>query len=129
MAAIQKKKLFVGYSTVVTNSKVQQFADIELVKRDLLNHFYTRRGERVMMPTYGCGIWDQLFEPFDEVTKETIIYECTQVINADSRVSLQSINVTEFEHGLQVQMDLLYIPYNAIETFSLDFDRRTIQAV
>lgn len=128
MAVVQKKKIFIGYSTVVTNSKIQQFADIELIKRDLLNHFYTRKGERLMMPTWGCGIWDQLFEPFDEVSRETIIYQCTQVINSDSRVRLQSINVTEFEHGFQVQMDLLYVPYDAIETFSLEFDRRTVQS-
>lgn len=126
MAIVKKSKLFVGYSTVVTNSKIQQFADIELIKRDLLNHFYTRRGERVMMPTYGCGIWNLLFEPFDAVTKDAIIYESQQVIEADSRVRWQQINATEFEHGFQVQMDLLYVPYDVIDTFSLDFDRRTL---
>lgn len=128
MAEIQRKKLFIGYSTVVTNSKVQQFSDIDLVKRDLLNHFYTRKGERVMMPTWGCGIWDQLFEPFDEFTKDSIIYQCKQIIESDSRVQLQSINVSEFEHGFQIQMDLLYVPYKVIDTFSLEFDRRTVQA-
>jgi len=126
MAVVKKSKLFVGYSTVVTNSKVQQFADIELIKRDLLNHFYTRRGERVMMPTWGCGIWNLLFEPFDPVTKDAIIYECQQVIESDSRVRWQTITATEFEHGFQVQMDLLYVPYDVIETFSLEFDRRTL---
>jgi len=128
MAVVQKKKIFIGYSTVVTNSKIQQFADIELIKRDLLNHFYTRKGERLMMPTWGCGIWDQLFEPFDDVAKDSIMYQCTQVINADSRVRLQSMNVTEFEHGFQVQMDLLYVPYDVVDTFSLEFDRRTVQS-
>lgn len=126
MAVVKKSKLFVGYSTVVTNSKVQQFADIELIKRDLLNHFYTRRGERVMMPTWGCGIWNLLFEPFDAVTKDAIIYECQQVIESDSRVRWQAITATEFEHGFQVQMDLLYVPYDVIDTFSLEFDRRTL---
>lgn len=128
MAVVQKRKLFVGFSTVVTNSKVQQFADIELIKRDLLNHFYTRRGERVMMPTYGCGIWNLLFEPFDPVTKDAIIYECQQVIESDSRVQWQTINAVEFEYGFQVQMDLLYVPYDVIDTFSLDFDRRALTA-
>jgi phage baseplate assembly protein W len=126
MAAVQKNKLFVGFSTVVTNSKVQQFSDLELIKRDLLNHFYTRRGERVMMPTYGCGIWDYLFEPFDEVTKDAIVYECQQVIESDSRVQWDSIIVKEFEHGIQIQMNLVYTPYNAMETFNLEFDRRSL---
>lgn len=126
MAVVKKNKLFIGYSTVVTNSKVQQFADIELIKRDLLNHFYTRKGERVMMPTWGCGIWNLLFEPFDAVTKDAIIYECQQVIESDSRVRWQTINAIEFEYGFQVQMDLLYVPYDVVDTFSLEFDRRTL---
>ena len=127
MATLQKSKLFIGYSTVLTNSKVQQFADIELIKRDLLNNFYTRPGERVMMPTYGCGIWNLLFEPFDAVTKDAIIYQVQQVINGDSRVKLLNTIVTEFEQGIQIQMELLYVPYNVINTFSLNFDRRTMQ--
>jgi phage baseplate assembly protein W len=126
MATVQKKKLFIGYSTVVTNSKIQQFTDIELIKRDLLNHFFTRRGERVMMPTYGCGIWNLLFEPFDDVTKDAIIYECQQVIESDSRVQWESIVVNEIDYGFQIQMDLLYLPYDAIETFNIEFDRRSL---
>lgn len=126
MADVQKKRLFIGYSTVVTNSKVQQFSDLELIKRDLLNHFYTRRGERVMMPTYGCGIWNLLFEPFDEVTRDAIIYECQQVIESDSRVQWESIVVNELDYGFQIQMDLRYLPYDVIETFNLEFDRRSM---
>lgn len=129
MAALQKTKLFVGYSTLDTNSTVQQFADIELIKRDLLNNFYTRPGERLMMPTYGCGIWNYLFEPFDAVTQDAIIYQCQQVINNDSRVQMQDINVSQFEQGLLIQMDLLYVPYNVIDTFSLSFDNRSAQMV
>lgn len=126
MAVVQSKRLFVGYSTVETNTKNQQFADIELIKRDLLNHFHTRKGERVMMPTYGCGIWDLLFEPFDDIVKEAIVEECTQVIAADSRVQLSNINVDEMDQGFIIQMDLLYVPYNVINTFSLEFDRRSL---
>lgn len=126
MAVIPSSRLFVGYSTVDSNTKNQQFADIELIKRDLLNHFYTRKGERVMMPTYGCGIWDLLFEQFDEIVKEAIIDECTKVINSDSRVQLQDIIVNELDQGFIVQMSLLYVPYNVVNTFSLQFDNRTL---
>jgi len=125
MAVIQRQKLFTGYSTVDTSSKVQQFSDIELIKRDLLNNFYTRPGERVMMPTYGCGIWDLLFEPFDDVIKDAIIDECQNIFNNDSRVQVQSLTVTQYDQGIQIQADLLYIPYNVINTFSLQFDQRS----
>jgi phage baseplate assembly protein W len=126
MAVVQKKRLFYGYSTVETNSKKQQFADIELIKRDLLNHFYTRKGERVMMPTYGCGIWEMFFDQFNDLTKDLITEECTKVITADSRVQLQSIFVDQLDQGFVVQMDLLYVPYNVIDSFTVQFDNRTI---
>lgn len=129
MAEIQRTKLFIGYSNLITTSKVQQFADLDLIKRDLLNHFYTRPGERLMMPTWGCAVWNLLFEPFDSVTRDAVIYECQKVIESDSRVELQSINVTEFEQGLQVQMDLYYVPYKVVDTFNLLFDQRTAQAL
>lgn len=125
MALVQSKRLFYGYSTVETNVKKQQFADIELIKRDLLNHFYTRKGERAMMPTYGCGIWDMFFDQFDEIAQDIIIDECTKVIAADSRVSLQNIYVNKLDQGFIVQMDILYVPFNVVSTFSVEFDNRT----
>jgi phage baseplate assembly protein W len=128
MVFIPRNRLFVGYSTVATSSKVQQFADIELIKRDLLNHFYTRKGERVMMPTYGCAIWDLLFEQFNEEVKDSILEECTNVIAADSRVRLMNITVKSFDQGFMVQMDLLYVPYDVVDTFSLQFDNRMMQS-
>jgi phage baseplate assembly protein W len=127
VAILPRNRLFVGYSTLGTNSKVQQFSDLELIKRDLLNHFYTKRGERVMMPTYGCGIWDLLFDPFDDLVRDSVIDECSRVIESDSRVRLVNIVVNEFDQGLTVQMDLLYVPYDVIDTFSLEFDRRTAE--
>lgn len=126
MTILQQTKIFVGYSTLDTNSKQQQFADIPLIKRDLYNHFNTIPGQRVMMPTYGCAIWNLLFEPFDEAVKDAVVAECTKVVMSDSRVILQSITVNEFNQGLVVQMELLYQPYNVIDSFSIEFDRRAV---
>ena len=129
MAVLKQTRLFVGYSTLETNSKKQQFTDIALIQRDLINNFYTRPGERLMMPTYGCGIWDLLFEPFDPVTIDSIVYQAQQVINNDSRVQMKNINVRQFEQGLLIQMELLYVPFDVVETFTLSFDNRSAQMV
>jgi phage baseplate assembly protein W len=129
MAVVKKNRLFVGFSTVDTTSKTQQFSDIELIKRDLMNHFHTRKGERVMMPTYGCGVWNLLFEPFDDFVRESIIEECTRVIESDSRVKLTNITVNSFDQGFVVQMDIYYVPYDVVETFSLSFDQRSAQVM
>lgn len=126
MAVLAQTKVFVGYSTIETNSKNQQFADIPLIKRDLLNHFNTIPGERLMMPTWGCSIWNLLFEPFDDTVRDAVIDECTRIVASDSRVTLQDIFVNEYNQGMSVQMTLLYQPYNVLDSFSVDFDRRAL---
>lgn len=123
MATLTSKKLFVGYTTVNTFGSLQ-LADINLVNQDLLNVFYTKKNERLMMPGYGFGGWDYLFEPIDQV-RDLIIYEAQQVIDNDPRVQLQSINVQQQQFGLRIQMQLYYVPWNAIGTFQIDFDNRS----
>ena len=127
MAILTRKNLFVGYSTV-GNNKSQNLTDLQLVHQDLLNAFYTKKGERVMMPTYGCGIWDYLFEPLDG-TRELIVNEAQLVIDNDPRVKLQNITVAEFDAVLQINMDLYYVPFNAYGSFSINFDKRSQQMV
>ena len=126
MAILAPTKVFYGFSTLDTNSKQQSFADVALIERDLYNHFNTLPGERVMMPTYGCNIWNLLFEPFDDATIQAVIAEATRVVQSDSRVILQNTQVTQFSQGIMVQMTLLYQPYGVINTFSVEIDQRAI---
>ena len=126
MAVVTPSRVFVGYSTIETNSKNQQFADIPLIKRDLLNHLNTLPDERVMMPNWGCGIWNLLFEPFDAATKDSVMAEIRKVVDAEPRVVLQSMDVQEYNQGILVQVTLLYQPYGVIDTFSVQFDRRAM---
>lgn len=124
MATLTSKNLFVGYSNL-SNYQTSQLTDLKLVEQDLLNHFNTRKGERVMMPTWGCGIWEYLYEPFDQSTVDSVKYEAQQVINSDPRVALQTINVIQFDYGIRLEMNLFYSPLQAYSTFSVDFDKRT----
>ena len=126
MAFIVPSKVFYGYSTLDTNSKQQSFTDIPLIERDLLYHFNTLPGERVMMPSYGCKIWNLLFEPFDDAVIYAVRAEVERVVASETRVVLQDTVVKEFNQGLMVQMTLLYRPYNVVNDFSVQFDRRAL---
>lgn len=128
MAGIFTKNLFVGYSTV-SAPKSQQLVDLALVQQDLLNHFNTRKNERVMMPNWGCGVWDYLFEPFSSDVKDAITLEAQKVVNADPRVQVQSMDVISLDQGIRINMILLYVPSNATGTLSIDFDKRSRQAM
>ncbi len=118
------KRLFRGYSsTGKINPKTELF-DIDLVKQDLLNHFHTSKGERVMRPEFGSLIWDLLFEPFDSATKDAIIADVESVIAFEPRVELTTLDVIEFEHGIRLNVGLFYTPLNVSGDLSIEFDRR-----
>lgn len=126
MAGLFTKNLFVGYSSIGA-PKSLQLADLALVKQDLLNHFNTRKNERIMMPGWGCGVWEYLFEPFDQATKEDIMNEVQKVIDSDPRVTIQDMDVIEMDQGIRINMVLLYVPTNAVMSFGVDFDKRSVE--
>lgn len=99
---------FVGYSTVDKVSPSYKVYDEELVKRDLLNHLHTKRGERLMRPSFGTNIHMYLFDPFDSVVRQNIIDEVEEVIDSEPRVSLIDIDVQDSIHGIQINVNLMY---------------------
>jgi phage baseplate assembly protein W len=116
---------FKGFSTIDKDHKNNALTDIELVKRDLLNHFHTRKGERVMMPEFGSIIWDMLFEPLIEANVELIKDDVRRIVSSDTRVTLDSFNVTEVSSGLELTIGLIYAPTGAYVTFSETFDKNS----
>lgn len=128
MAVSPRTRLFIGYSSVDASIKQTQWTDLDLIKRDLINHLYTRKGERVMRPDFGSIIWDLLFEPMTVGVVEQIVDDATQIVQSDNRVQLQSINLVELDHGIQLQMNLYYAPLNIVEAFQVDFDRRNVES-
>jgi|AntRauTorcE11897_2_1112592.scaffolds.fasta_scaffold00120_36 phage baseplate assembly protein W len=101
--------------------------DVELVKRDLLNHIYTIRGERVGQRGFGTNIELLLFEPFDENTIARIADQVREVINYDPRVVL--INSTDFsvapyqnESLLAITARLFFVELNLMELFHINLE-------
>ena len=68
-----REGLYRGYSSFEFEATGSfKINDVELIKLDLLNHIFTRRGERVMMPRFGTIIPDLVFEPLDDETIEIV---------------------------------------------------------
>jgi phage baseplate assembly protein W len=112
-----------GFSTV--NPKTKNFAlyDFELIKQDLLNHFYVRQGERLMNPAFGTIIWDLLFEPLTPEVQNLILQNVNQIFNSDPRIQASNILITPYDTGLQIKCDLKYFLYNIQENLQLQFDQ------
>ena len=116
-------KMYKGFSTV--NADTENFAlyDFQLIQQDLLNHFHTRQGERLMNPDYGTIIWDLLFEPLTEDVKNVITDNVNSIINYDPRIQASQVTVVAYETGLQIECILTYLPYNISQTMQLRFDQ------
>lgn len=89
------KGLYRGFSSYeYEKKKTFSLQDLELVKLDLLNHIFTRRGDRVMMPSFGTRIPDMVFEPLDDITVSIIQQELKTVFDYDPRVEMLELSVT-----------------------------------
>lgn len=109
------KGLYRGYSSHEYHTKETfSVTDVELVKLDLLNHIFTRRGERVMMPTFGTRIPDLVFEPLDAVTLDVLEEDLRAVVAFDPRVKLLGLSIIPNYDGNAVtaSIRLLYIELN-----------------
>jgi phage baseplate assembly protein W len=118
--------LYVGYSTIDQNKSVT-LVDADLIKRDLINHFYIRRGEKLMNPNFGTIIWDSIFEPFTEQLKTAIVDDVTRIVRYDPRLQVDQILVDQFEHGILIELRLNYVATNETETLKLIFDRNVVE--
>jgi phage baseplate assembly protein W len=116
-------KMYRGFSTVNTSTENFALYDFELIKQDLLNHFYTRQGERLMNPAFGTIIWDLLFEPLTGHIKELILQNVNQIINYDPRVQAENVVVTAYDQGIQIECTLKYVTYNIQQQLQLRFDQ------
>jgi phage baseplate assembly protein W len=113
--------LYRGFSTV-NRSKKFRVTDIDLIKQDLLNHFSIRKGEKLMQPNFGSIIWSLLFEPMDDHINSIIIDDIKRIVGYDPRLGLQNITLVTQDNGLQIELDLIYIPTNQSSKMSLQFD-------
>jgi len=116
---------FRGYSTVGTNFLSPVRYDLDLARQDLLNHFNTRKGERIMLPEFGSIVWDMLFEPLDEKTISLIDSDVRRVIKNDPRWALQSVTISEGPNALNIEVIVTYLPSDETVTLPLTYDKGT----
>ncbi len=118
-----QQNLYKGFSTFeFQKNKSLSLRDVELVKLDLLNHLFTPRGSRIMMPTFGTQLSSLLFEPMDEITVEEVRTEVKAVFDFDPRVRTTKFNViADYDNNtVIVDATLFYIELNTVDDFNLN---------
>jgi phage baseplate assembly protein W len=118
MALIRYK----GFSTIDQTKKFR-LTDFELIKRDLLNHFAIRKGEKLMNAEFGSIIWNLLFEPLTADVKALIVGDINRIIASDPRIRVDNVLVDQLDMGLQIQVELTVLPDNYSDIINLTFNR------
>ena len=113
--------IFKGFTTVGKIKAPFTISDIDLVKRDLLNEFYTRKGERLMRPNFGCVVWDLLMNPEDTFTNDEIKDDIARIVAKDQRVELINISIYTSDHSVRAEVELKYNILNSSDTLYVEF--------
>ena len=113
---------FIGFSTINKKKPPYTLTDFELVKVDLLNHFNTRKGERVMLPEFGTIIYNLLMDPLDDTTKRLIMEDATRIIDEEPRVKLDTMKLSETNSVVLLETQLTYLPNGVTEELAIQFD-------
>ena len=111
-----------GFSSKETTKNYKLY-DIDLVKQDLINHFYIRKGEKLENPEFGTIIWDMIFEQFTDQVKNLIAKDVEDIINYDPRIFVSSVRVDSTDQGIRIEAEITYIPFNINERMTFNFDK------
>lgn len=117
------KPLYHGFSTSNwLSSKRFGSANFETVKQDLMNHIFTARGDRVMMPTFGTRIPLLTFEPNDESTRQIVEDDLRKVIDYDPRVKLIDLQVLSLDdfNTIIALCDILYLEFDVKDLLKIE---------
>jgi phage baseplate assembly protein W len=114
--------LYKGFSSYnYQTNKSFALSDIQLVKMDLLNHIYTIKGERVMMPNFGTRISTLAFEPLDQITLDILEEDLRAVFDFDPRVQLLELRIIPYydSNAVVASARLLYLELNMQDNLDL----------
>ena len=117
--------IFRGFSTVDNIRAPYSLYDDDLVKRDLLNEFQTRKGERLMRPDFGSIIHDLLMEPEDTFTETEIEDDIRRIIDKDPRVGVKDIIIYTADHTIRAEVILNYTRSSNDDILFLEFISNT----
>ena len=115
---------YTGFNTVEVLRPPYKLYDIDLVKRDIMNQFDTKMGERVMMPNFGSRIHEVLYDPLDDITRDIIQSDVTRIILSEPRVlMIGSPEISEYGQGIEVRVSLQFLPDKTIDDLLITFER------
>ena len=119
----QSSQFYKGFSSVNETTAETQLYDFDLIKQDIINHFKTKKGERLMNPAFGSIIWDLLMEPLTDSVRTALKDDVNTICTFDPRVTPIQMDITEYESGFLLELTLLMKKTNESTNMRLVFDQ------
>ena len=119
----KSSQFYKGFSTLDDTKTSVKIYDFDLIKQDLINQLNTRKGERVMNPTFGTIIWDLLFEPLTPEVKQQISDDLNRILNYDPRATPTQINIVQADNGFLIELTLLMNGTDQTQNMRIAFDK------
>ena len=123
-SALKQSQFYRGFSTVDPTRTENTLFDFDIIKQDILNHFNTRKGERVMNPGFGSIIWSLLMEPLTEEIRTILKEDIEAICNFDPRVVTTQLDVVEYDSGFLIEITLQLVGTNQSSNMRLTFDQK-----
>ena len=120
----QVSQFYKGFSSADPANTSSKLYDLELIKQDMLNHFNTRKGERLMNPSFGSIIWNLLMEPLTPQVRESLNNDILEICNSDPRVTPTQINLREYPTGYIVEVTLKLKGTDQSSVLVMTFDQK-----
>ncbi len=113
---------YVGYSSIGETIGSRSLEDIDIARRDLMNHFNTRKGERVMNPEFGSILPELVFEPNDLTTITAAQEDVDVIVNNDPRWKvLETLVDKPDDDSIEVKVRMEYVDTGTAEELFLRF--------
>jgi phage baseplate assembly protein W len=119
----QSSQFYKGFSSVDETTANTQLYDFDLIKQDIINHFKTKKGERLMNPNFGSIIWDLLMEPLTADVRDALKEDVNTICTYDPRVTPTQMDITEYESGFLLELTLVMNTTNESTNMRLAFDQ------
>lgn len=119
----RQTQIYRGFSTVDPNKTTFNKYDTELIKQDLINHFNIRKGEKIYNADFGTVIWDVLYDPLTDDSKDAVLQDVQAIMDNDPRINVDRIQLIQKDYGIQIYCEITYLKQSIVEELVFNFDR------
>jgi uncharacterized protein len=99
-----------GPSPAPETNALKYIAGMELIRQSVSTILYTQPGERIMLPTFGCGLLRYVMEPNTLSTRTSMEQDIVQALTQwEPRIRLVNVAVTPREDPSVVWIEIAYV--------------------